>query len=359
MKISTFARTLCSLGLLSASMAVAQPFENDTFTYQGRLTDQASAVTGLADFRFRLWDNEFGGAAISGLIEQAGITVTDGLFTASIELNDLNALNTEENVWLEIEVREPAGSGVYTTLAGRQLLTATPFSMHTRGLNVNEWGDVIIGNPDLVDLSDPIGSRTLAIVGDTITRPFGQIGTPGIVLKNPVDGYKWEIFGGSSGALRLLGGNGIVSVKVLQITGGSDIAEPFDVTDDTEVLPGMVMAIDPDHAGELRIADSAYDTAVAGIVSGAGGVNTGMTLSQEGTLADGEHPVALTGRVWCWCDADANGPITAGNMLTTSSTPGHAMPVTDRDQAFGAVIGKAMTPLSEGRGLVLVLVNLH
>ena len=84
-----------------------------------------------------------------------------------------------------------------------------------------------------------------------------------------------------------------------------------------------------------------------------------MTLAQEGSVADGEHPVALTGRVWAWCDADASGAIQPGDMLTSSTTPGHAMKATDRQRAFGAIIGKAMSPLKSGRGLVLVLVSLQ
>jgi hypothetical protein len=35
------------------------------------------------------------------------------------------------------------------------------------------------------------------------------------------------------------------------------------------------------------------------------------------------------------------------------------MKATDREQSFGAVFGKAMTPLNKGRGLVLVLVSLQ
>jgi hypothetical protein len=38
---------------------------------------------------------------------------------------------------------------------------------------------------------------------------------------------------------------------------------------------------------------------------------------------------------------------------------GHCMKVTDRDQAYGAVIGKALTALDHGEGLVLVIVNLQ
>ena len=83
-----------------------------------------------------------------------------------------------------------------------------------------------------------------------------------------------------------------------------------------------------------------------------------MTLQQPGTLADGKHPVALTGRVWCFVDAD-RGAVVPGDMLTTSDTPGHAMKVGDHGLAQGAIIGKAMTSLESGRGLVMVLVTLQ
>jgi len=53
------------------------------------------------------------------------------------------------------------------------------------------------------------------------------------------------------------------------------------------------------------------------------------------------------------------GFIVPGDLLTTAATPGHAMRVTDPTKASGAILGKAMTGLSEGRGLVLVLVSLQ
>ncbi len=46
-------------------------------------------------------------------------------------------------------------------------------------------------------------------------------------------------------------------------------------------------------------------------------------------------------------------------MLTSSTTPGVAMKVTDYEKAHGAIVGKAMTALEEGEGYVLVLVNLQ
>ncbi len=103
----------------------------------------------------------------------------------------------------------------------------------------------------------------------------------------------------------------------------------------------------------MRVADQAHDKTVAGIVSGAGDVQPGMLMGQAGTLADGQYPVALTGRVYCRVDA-AYGAVRPGDLLTTSPTTGHAMKVTDPQQAQGAILGKAMTALGGGKGLVLV-----
>jgi len=120
----------------------------------------------------------------------------------------------------------------------------------------------------------------------------------------------------------------------------------------------MVVSIDAEHPGQLILSRKSYDRTVAGVVSGAGGVKPGMLMGQAGTAADGQHPVALTGRVYCWADAE-HSPIHPGDLLTTSDTPGHAMKVTDHTQAPGAIIGKAMTALERGQGLVLLLVTLQ
>jgi hypothetical protein len=149
---------------------------------------------------------------------------------------------------------------------------------------------------------------------------------------------------------------GTTRTDVLQIDAGADLAEPFAITG--EPLPGLVVAIDPDHIGQLRVADKAYDRTVAGVISGAGGLQPGLTMQQPEVVQGETHPVALTGRVYVWADASF-GPIQPGDLLTTSSTPGHAMRVDDYDLAQGAILGKAMSPLVEGRGLVLVLVSLQ
>ncbi len=151
--------------------------------------------------------------------------------------------------------------------------------------------------------------------------------------------------------------NGIARVGVLEITGGGDLAEPFSVEDSIEAEPGTVMVIDESHPGKLKVSDYAYDRKVAGIVSGAGGMSAGLTL-QHNHLSVGKMLVALAGCVYCKAEATSNS-IELGDLLTTSHIPGHAMKATNEQSLHGAIIGKAMSLLREGTGLVLVLVNLH
>jgi hypothetical protein len=146
------------------------------------------------------------------------------------------------------------------------------------------------------------------------------------------------------------------SVRVLTIRGGADLAEPFQMKEE-ELEKGSVVVIDSEHPGWLKRSKNSYDRRVAGIVSGANGVNPGIALQQEGVMERGQN-VALSGRVYVQADA-STGAIKPGDMLTTSDTPGHAMKVRDHSRAQGAVIGKAMSALEAGTGMVLVLVTLQ
>ncbi len=149
---------------------------------------------------------------------------------------------------------------------------------------------------------------------------------------------------------------GRTRVCTLEIYGGCDLAEPFPMKED-QIEKGSVVVIDDEHPGRLKLSTRAYDTQVAGIVSGANGISPGIALKQEGLVDQGQN-VALTGRVYVKADASL-GAIKPGDLLTTSDTPGHAMKVSDHGKSQGAILGKAMSALQGGTGLVLVLVTLQ
>lgn len=184
-------------------------------------------------------------------------------------------------------------------------------------------------------------------VGTFVSSSGGWLGTR--------TNHALSLFVNDGGYGARLNTNNVFEVRVLQINGGADIVEGFDSGEALE--PGTVVVIDAENPGELIASAEIYDRKVAGIVSGANGVNPGLRLGQEGVL-DGEFPVAMSGRVWVKASAE-NGPILAGDRLTTAGLAGHAMKATDLNLCDGAVIGKAMSELDAETGLVLVLVNLQ
>ena len=151
--------------------------------------------------------------------------------------------------------------------------------------------------------------------------------------------------------------DGVAEVGTLKIL-GADLAERFPVRE-AALEPGTVLMLDDGGApGRLRTCDEAYSHRVAGVVSGANGLDAAVVLSGEAFDAGGHATVALSGRVWVKCDA-SSAPIRPGDLLTSAPRAGHAMRAENRDRAYGATLGKAMTSLETGTGLVLVLVNLQ
>jgi hypothetical protein len=136
----------------------------------------------------------------------------------------------------------------------------------------------------------------------------------------------------------------------------ADCAEDFDVPGLAKVEAGTVMVID--SQGSLRPCDIAYDKRCAGVISGAGTYQPAIVLDRQPEGSGNRQPVALVGKVFCNVDA-SYGAIAVGDLLTTSATPGHAMHATDRQQAFGAVIGKALRTLTSGQGQIPILVALQ
>jgi hypothetical protein len=136
---------------------------------------------------------------------------------------------------------------------------------------------------------------------------------------------------------------------------GADCAENFAVVAAEAIKPGSVMVLGDD--GLLHPCSAEYDARAAGVISGAGHFKPGLLLDCRDDAA-GMLPLALVGKVYCMVDADA-AAIQAGDLLTTSSTRGHAMKAQDRDRMTGAIIGKALQPMKAGQGLIPILVSLQ
>ena len=221
-------------------------------------------------------------------------------------------------------------------------------------------------------IKDASGADAIVLRGTTGSVSAGRSGLAGQVLVKDDSGQDAIVLRGSTGNIGVgrAGRAGDVFVSndkgqnTIHLDGqagdillsNADCAEEFDIAPDVhELEPGTVLAID--DASHLRPSASPYDRRVAGVVSGAGEYRPGIVLDRRPS-AKGRAPIALLGKVSCKVDA-GYAPIQAGDLLTTSPTPGHAMKVLDPLCATGAVLGKALRGLENGRGLIPVLVALQ
>jgi hypothetical protein len=162
----------------------------------------------------------------------------------------------------------------------------------------------------------------------------------------------------------------------------SDMAELLPASESLE--PGDVLVIGPD--GQLDRSSDPNQTAVVGVYStkpgflggvaedlGAdqaqaqlgGEVVAGEKVDARAELAaDGKVPLAIAGVVPVKVSAE-NGAIQPGDLLTTSSLPGHAMKASpielDGVEIYrpGTIIGKALEPWGEGIGVISALITLQ
>lgn len=224
---------------------------------------------------------------------------------------------------------------------GREVFKVDPGKAALYVGNSGNEGDVIVRNA--------AGVETLKLDGEhCATSVRNAAGTETLKL----DGEQCAIIVRNAAGAEMIKLDGKVGDVLLL---GADCAEEFDVAAGEVIDAGTVLVIHDE--GSLRPSTQAYDRRVAGVVSGAGGVNPGIVLGRSG-VSNNRQPIALSGKVYCKVEADS-ASIRVGDLLTTSAVPGHAMKASDATQAFGAVIGKALRPLESGRGLIPILVALQ
>lgn len=134
-----------------------------------------------------------------------------------------------------------------------------------------------------------------------------------------------------------------------------DVAEWVDSTQ--TLTPGTVVVLDSARSNHVVAATHSYDSRVAGVIS----LQPGLVLGAEG---NGRVLVATSGRVKVKVDAGSQ-PIQIGDLLVTGEKEGFAM----KSMAVeiggisihrpGTLLGKALEPLAQGTGEILVLLSLQ
>ncbi len=389
------------------------------FTYQGRLVDGDNLVNDTCDFQFTLYADSGGSSQVGGPQTVPNVDVDGGLFTAQVDFG-ASAFNGEAR-WLKIAVRCPAGSGDYTTLSPLQALKPTPYALFSMDADLLDGQDesaffrlsqneTVTGRPafnggtsgstspftvdsnyrvtnlnaDLLDGQDANDfasashnhwGETWSGSGTGLSLSGGSTGLYGSGSSRGIHGHSWSgvalyartdsgngniIEAWSSGTNRVfyVERSGYVRATETFVDGGADYAELLSGVAGLE--PADVLVIGPD--GQLTRSTQPYQASVAGVYSTAPGFLAGGG-DEDADVTD-KVPLAMMGVVPVKASAE-NGSIQPSDLLTTSSTPGHAMkasPVTVDGVTFypsGVIVGKALEGLDEGTGVIEMLVVLQ
>lgn len=164
---------------------------------------------------------------------------------------------------------------------------------------------------------------------------------------------------GNEGDIRVRNNNDAVTIHLdgnrgdIRLT-NADAAEEFDVADPAE--PGTVMVMEDD--GLLHPSRARGDRRVIGVVAGKGDFRPGVVFDRRETSDIPRAPISIMGKVMVNAVCEDR-PIWVGDLLTTSSSPGHAMAADTEAIPRGAIIGKALESMSEATGTIGMLVNLQ
>jgi hypothetical protein len=277
--------------------------------------------------------------------------------------------------------------------------TSTPsasYKLDVQGGSINSSGGLCIAGDCKASWSAVGGSQWSNGTGGAINYNGGNVGvgtaTPvySLDVNGGVNGFRAKAgsvsandtiatFENSSAIQMIVRANGNIGIgntaptEKLHVTGNVKVTGNIDVggninakyqdmaewVDSPQNLSaGTVVVLDEEKSNQVIASTQSYDSRVAGVIS----LKPGVALGERG---EGRVLVATTGRVKVKVDA-GNGPIKIGDLLVTSDKEGVAMKSVAVEVAGGVrmhrpgtLIGKALEPLAQGTGEILVLLSLQ
>jgi len=253
--LNDFFAALLGTAIVCSVPAFAQT--DTAFTYQGELMESGNAASGSYSMDFLLYDGLSGGSQVGSTVTIAAQSVSDGVFSSQLDFGPQDFSGTQ--YWLEIVVDG-------TTLSPRQPMTASPFSIQTRGLFVDENNNVGIG------VTDPLYPIHVETAG--IRAIFGESTTP--------TGFAAGVYGQSAST----SGQGLYGVATAT-SGDTNGVQGFNQSTSGRGVFGRAGAASGDTYGVFGVSDSTSGRGIFGVALAASGNTVGVQGESDSTSGQG------------------------------------------------------------------------
>lgn len=264
------------------------------------------------------------------IVNNGGVRVNGATDHGDLSITKLNIVNSDA---LQFRTTSPN-----ITSNGSLLFTVQNVGGDNVKFNVQ---NSVISNAFVIDTNSASPARILD-VRNLGASQFAVLGNGNVGIGTTAPNNKLHV----AGSITV---DGNINAKY------QDVAEWVDSSQ--ELMAGTVVVLDSSRSNQVLASTQSYDSRVAGVIS----LRPGLTLGEAG---EGRVLVATTGRVKVKVDA-TNGPIQIGDLLVTSDKEGVAMksmPIEIGGVKIhrpGTLIGKALEPLAQGTGEILVLLSLQ
>jgi hypothetical protein len=173
--------------------------QGTAFSYQGRLDASGSPANGSYDLEFTICDALANGSVVAGPLTNSATGVSNGLFTVTLDFG--SGVFGGSARWLQVGVRTN-GNGAFTTLAPRQQLLPTPYSVMASAAS-NLLGTLpaaqLSGTLPASVLAEYSGTVALTNGGNSFNGSFsGSFGGDGSGLTNVAGVLAWQNVTGTS-----------------------------------------------------------------------------------------------------------------------------------------------------------------
>ena len=217
-------KILMAIGLLTANLNLLFA-QGTAFTYQGRLSNGTTGVTGLFDFRFAACDAASGGSQVGSTVNATAVGVTNGLFTVTLDFG-VNVF-TGAPRFLDLAAKANGSAATFVSMTPRQPLTPAPYATYaqTAGSVAGSFSGDLTGTQGATVVQSVAGySGSYLVSGAAAANAAGSQNYPGTIVKR--DGLGNFSAGNMNGSFTG-NGAGITNLPTTSLAGtisGSQIA---------------------------------------------------------------------------------------------------------------------------------------